>query len=168
MTRYIATIDQEEYIIEITEKGIFVNGVMAEDSFLSPLNDQGLYLIQTGMEKEEIYIQHENKNEYKITVDGHYLSAQIERDNGRKKREPAKNKSHNGEITAPMAAVLIDMPIRSGDVVEEGQTLLVLEAMKMQMKIKAPAAGTVISINKHSGDRVEKGDLMVKLDISKD
>ncbi|MCD4753256.1 MAG: acetyl-CoA carboxylase biotin carboxyl carrier protein subunit [Anaerolineaceae bacterium] len=168
MTRYIVTIDQEEYIVEITEKGIFINGVMVEDSFLSPLNDQGLYLIQTGMEKQEIHIQHENKNEYKITVDGHYLSAQIERDNGRKKREPAKNKLHNGEITAPMAAVLIDMPISSGDIVEEGQTLLVLEAMKMQMKIKAPADGTVISINKQAGDRVEKGDLMVKLDIPKD
>ena len=168
MTRYIVTLDQEEYIVEITEKGIFINGVMTEDSFLSPLNDQGLYLIQTGMEKQEIHIQHENQNEYKITVDGHYLSAQIERDNGRKKHEPVKNKSHNGEITAPMAAVLIDMLIHSSDVVEEGQTLLVLEAMKMQMKIKAPADGTVISINKKTGDRVEKGDLMVKLDISKD
>lgn len=168
MTRYIVTIDQEEFTVEITDNGIFINGIMAEDSFLSPLNNQGLYLIQTGMEKEEILIQHESQNEYKISVDGHYLSALIERDNGRKKRESPKNKLYNGEITAPMAAVLIDMPINIDDIVEEGQTLLVLEAMKMQMKIKAPAAGTVISINKHPGDRVEKGDLMVKLDISKE
>ena len=168
MTRYIVTIDQEEFTVEITGNGIFINGLLAEDSYLSPLNDQGLYLIQTGMEKQEIHIQHENQNEYKVTVDGHYLSAQIEQDNGRKKREPAKNKSHNGEITTPMAAVLIDMPISSGDIVKEGQTLLVLEAMKMQMKIKAPADGTVISIYKQAGDRVEKGDLMVNLNIPKE
>jgi len=166
--RYIVTIDQEEYVVEIKEEGIFINGILAEDSFLSALNDQGLYLIQSGIQKEEIHIQHESQNAYGITVDGHHLSAQIERDTGRKKRDNARNKVHTGDIVAPMPAVIVDLLVEAGSVVNQGETLLVLEAMKMQMKIKAPADGTVIKLEKEIGERVEKGDSILKLDLPKD
>ena len=165
MPRYLVTIDQEEFLVEIKDEGIFINGILAEDSFLSALNDQGLYLIQSGMEKQEIHIQHEEQNEYKITVDGHHVAAQIERDTGRKKRDSGRTTAHNGDILAPMPAILVEMLVETGETVEEGQTLLVLEAMKMQMKIKAPTTGKVIRIEKQGGDRVEKGDLMVKLEV---
>ncbi len=55
-----------------------------------------------------------------------------------------------------MPAIIVDLLVEVGSVVTQGETLLVLEAMKMQMKIKAPADGTVIQLEKQIGERVEK------------
>jgi biotin carboxyl carrier protein len=167
MKRYIVTIDREEYIVEIHDDQVFVNDILAEDSLFSALNDQGLYLIQSGQEKQEIHIQRESQSDFRITVDGHHVAAQIEHDNGRKNRKNKISGTNSGTIIAPMPATIIDVQVQIGDAVLEGQTLLILEAMKMQMKIKSPITGNVQHINKHTGDRVEKGDLILMIDQAK-
>jgi biotin carboxyl carrier protein len=164
MKRYIVTVDQEEYIVEIQDEHIYINGVLAEESLFSALNDQGLYLIQSGQEKQEIHIQKESQSDYRITVDGHHVAAQIEHDYGHKNRKPRINETNNGTILAPMPAMIIDIQVQIGDDVVEGQTLLILEAMKMQMKIKSPITGTVQQINKQISERVEKGDLILTVE----
>jgi pyruvate carboxylase subunit B len=165
MKRYVVNIEQEEYIVEIHPDGqITINGVMVEESAFAALNDQGLYLIQTGTEKEEIHIQRETQTDYRITVDGHHLIAQIEQENGRKQRKKKQQGNHSGNVKAPMPGLIVELTISEGDSVEADQTLFVLEAMKMQMKIKSPSKGSVHRIHFQQGDRVEKGDLIVSLE----
>ena len=166
--RYIVNIEQEEYVVEIQDEQVFINGVLAEDSFFSALNDQGLYLIQSGMEKEEIHIQREKQNEFRITVDGHHLKAQIEQDTGRSNRKKKNTTANNGNVSAPMPALIVEISVAEGETVETGQTLLILEAMKMQMKVKAQMTGTVKRIHKTAGDRVEKDDLLMILSPQKE
>ena len=48
--------------------------------------------------------------------------------------------------------------------VEEGQTLMILEAMKMEHKIVASKAGTVTSINFQAGDQVEQGNELLEIE----
>lgn len=166
MKRYIVSIDEEEYIVEIQDEHIYINGVLAEDSFFSALNDQGLYLIQSGMEKQEIHIQRETHKDFRITVDGHHVEAQIESDNGRRVRKNKNRSQNDGSILAPMPALIVDVIAKEGDWVEEGDTLMILEAMKMQMKIKSPISGSIQHIDKKIGERVEKGDLIITIDQS--
>jgi len=163
MKRYHVNVEGEEYLVEIKDDEIYINGILAEESFLSALNDQGLYLIQTGEEKEEIHIQRETQTDFRITVDGHHLMAQIEEDTGRKNRKRKRNGNSDGEVTAPMAGLIVEIMVSEGETVEQDQTLLVLEAMKMQMKIKSPAAGSVRQIHLQQGDRVEKGELILSM-----
>lgn len=166
MKRYYVQVEGEEYVVEIKDDEIYINGVLAEESFFSALNDQGLYLIQAGEQKEEIHIQRETQTDFRITVDGHHLTAQIEQDTGRKNRNKKSAGSNDGEISAPMPGLIVDISVSEGENVEAEQTLFVLEAMKMQMKIKAPATGVVQQIHYQSGDRVEKGDLILTIQSS--
>lgn len=163
MKRYIVNIDEEEYIVEIEDTDVYINGIRAEETNFSAINDQGLYLIQSGTEKQEIHIQRETTNDFQITVDGHHLSAQIERDNGRKSQKK-RTTNDDGSVTAPMPALIIEVSVSEGDTVEEGQILLVLEAMKMQMKIKSPSRANVKRICRQAGDRVEKGEVLLHLE----
>lgn len=67
----------------------------------------------------------------------------------------------SGDIKAPMPGKVLQVLVKSGDAVEEGQALLVLEAMKMENMIKAVAAGTVSEVPISEGEAVEKGALLV-------
>ena len=66
-------------------------------------------------------------------------------------------------VTADMVANVIAINTAVGDVVEDGQTLLVVESMKMEIPITAPAAGTITSIGVALGDIVQEGDALVAI-----
>lgn len=67
-------------------------------------------------------------------------------------------------ITAYMPGRVVDIRVADGDAVEAGQTLLVLEAMKMQNEIQSDRAGTVKRILVASGQAVEGGDPLVEIE----
>tara|TARA_B100001996_G_scaffold257126_1_gene199878 strand:+ start:2494 stop:2994 length:501 start_codon:yes stop_codon:yes gene_type:complete len=68
-----------------------------------------------------------------------------------------------GGMTAPMPGVILDVMVKEGQRVREGQTLLVMEAMKMEHRILAPKPGEVISVNYTKGERVDMGATLVEL-----
>ncbi|MGN0975002.1 MAG: biotin/lipoyl-binding carrier protein [Gemmiger sp.] len=66
-------------------------------------------------------------------------------------------------VTAPMPGNILDVKVKPGDSVKAGDTLLILEAMKMENEISAPQDGTVASINVRKGDVVNSGDLLATM-----
>jgi biotin carboxyl carrier protein len=72
-----------------------------------------------------------------------------------------EQKSNN--INAPMPGLILDIMCKEGDEIEEGKSLLILEAMKMENVIKAEGAGTIFKIHKAVGDTVEKGQLIIEI-----
>ena len=60
-----------------------------------------------------------------------------------------------------MSGAIVEASVAAGDVVTEGQTLLVIEAMKMQNPIAAPRDGSLASVHVAAGDTVAAGDLLV-------
>ena len=67
------------------------------------------------------------------------------------------------KINAPMPGKIVDVKVKVGDAVKKGQTVLVLEAMKMENDIVAPEDGTVASINATVGSAVEAGETIATL-----
>jgi acetyl-CoA/propionyl-CoA carboxylase biotin carboxyl carrier protein len=69
-----------------------------------------------------------------------------------------------GTISAPMQGTIVKVLVQAGDAVEAGQSLLVLEAMKMENHINAEAGGTVREIRVAAGDNVGTGDVLVVIE----
>lgn len=66
-------------------------------------------------------------------------------------------------VKSPLPGVILDIKVREGDAVKVGQTLMVLEAMKMENNIDCDRAGVVKSIKVNRGDSVMEGDVLITL-----
>jgi len=66
------------------------------------------------------------------------------------------------EIKAPMPGLILEVKVSEGDVVKAGDTLLILEAMKMENVLKSPGDGTIKSIKIKKGDSVEKNQILIQ------
>ena len=69
-----------------------------------------------------------------------------------------------GNVAAPMPGAITAVAVSAGDFVKAGQTLMVLEAMKMEHSIVAPGDGKVATINVAPGDRVDEGAELLALE----
>lgn len=67
------------------------------------------------------------------------------------------------EITAHITGTVWKIEVAVGDSVEEEQTLVILESMKMEMPVESPEAGKVASIAVEEGQAVEEGDVLLTL-----
>jgi len=74
---------------------------------------------------------------------------------------PARGGAGSGNVTVPMQGTIIKVLVATGDEVEVGQTVAVLEAMKMENAVAAERAGTVTEVKVAPGDTVGSGDTVV-------
>ena len=68
------------------------------------------------------------------------------------------------DIKAPMPGLILDVMVKDGDEVKEGDYLLVLEAMKMENTLTAPGDGIIKSVHVEKGQTVDKNQLMIELE----
>ena len=68
-----------------------------------------------------------------------------------------------GSLTATMPGRVLDVLVAEGDSVQKGDTLVLLEAMKMELRIQAPADGQITRVLCAAGQVVERGQLLVEL-----
>lgn len=66
-----------------------------------------------------------------------------------------------GEIVAPMGGKVLDVKVKVGDAVNEGDEVVILEAMKMELPIVAEASGTVKEVKYANGDTVEAEGVLI-------
>jgi acetyl-CoA carboxylase biotin carboxyl carrier protein len=66
-------------------------------------------------------------------------------------------------VNAHITGTVWKIEVKVGDTVAEGQTVVILESMKMEMPVESPAAGKVTSILVKEGDPVEEGAAVVEL-----
>ncbi len=66
-------------------------------------------------------------------------------------------------VVAPLPGTINEIKVKVGDKVNAGDTVVILEAMKMQNNIEAETSGTITSINVNKGDAVMEGDTLVTI-----
>ena len=77
----------------------------------------------------------------------------------------ASGGSQTGEVVirSPMPGIVIDIAVKVGDAVQEGQTLVVVESMKMHNEFRAPRAGVVKAIRIERGAKVLMNTILMTL-----
>jgi geranyl-CoA carboxylase alpha subunit len=74
-----------------------------------------------------------------------------------------KNQGGSDQVLASMDGAMVDVMVKAGDVVEVGQTLAVLEAMKMEHPLKAGVAGTIAEVLVQAGDQVKGRQKLIQI-----
>jgi len=77
--------------------------------------------------------------------------------------KPAATTGNGMKVVAPLPGTITETKVKVGDVVKEGDTVVILEAMKMQNNIEAECSGTVTSVLVNKGDTVMEGDALVTI-----
>jgi biotin carboxyl carrier protein len=115
-----------------------------------------------------------------LLIDGKRVTAYVSSDNAKRwvtvngqtfvltKSTSARKGGHAhhalGELTAPMPGQVRVVNVREGDAVMKGQTLLVLEAMKMEIRVQSPQNGTIKKLLVKQGQTVEREQILIELE----
>lgn len=161
MSLYCVSIGNREYRINLSGGKILVDGQPVQLN-LTPLNGAGLHLLRFNRQALELYLASLDPDTYEVLVNGRRLLARVETLQKRLRRRD--NSASAGALSAPMPGLVIEVPVKPGDEVHCGQTLVVLESMKMQMQLRAAVEGRVAAIAVQPGQQVEKGTILVQIE----
>ena len=110
--------------------------------------------------KATVYTAAEGDRRY-VHVNGMQYMLEVEQDTASKR--VTSGRSSTGRLTAQMPGQVRAVSVSTGDSVVRGQTLVVLEAMKMELRVTAPMDATVLHIHVQPGAVVERDALLIEL-----
>lgn len=103
-----------------------------------------------------------------VTVDGRELPITLEDARARELRAALRREGaavRSGEVVrAPIAGKVVKVVVAVGDAVGVGDSVLVLEAMKMENELRASRGGTVVAVEVGAGDPVETNQALIRLE----
>jgi oxaloacetate decarboxylase alpha subunit len=120
--------------------------------------------VQTNDAGEEIYTVEVEGKSYTVAVtDGGDVSAIAGAGSSANAPSGAPVTSGGEPVAAPLAGTVVKVLVQPGQQVAEGESIAILEAMKMETSVSAPAAGQIVEVRAKSGDSVTVGDVLVTL-----
>ncbi len=162
--RYFVQVDGEAWVVDIEEDAVLVNGEpVSVDLTQSGIPE--LYSVLLDGSSHEVLVSSDVSG-CDVTVGGQVLRAEVQDEPTRilmKGRGSAETAGGDLPVPAPISGLVVSVAVADGDTVEAGQTLVVLEAMKMENDITAPRAGVVGQVAVADGDRVEINHVMLVL-----
>ena len=167
----------EENGIEKTDENLFIVAACDQKGLAFLKGEAKVMIRKNNSAKDGKYLVSVNGNKYHVSVDGDEISVNgttysvdLEADKGTpvgKKPEPKKESKkavgNENEVVASMSANVFKVQVAVGDKVIAGQSLIVLEAMKMEIPIESPRDAEVAEILTQKGATVSTGDVLVKL-----
>lgn len=138
--RYLATVGGNTYKVSVTKTA-----------------DGGMVLQWDGGRKH-VYTANADNERY-VHVDGQSLTFTVPAPQSKRRRASGGA----GDLTVQMPGAVVEVLVQAGDAVESGQTLVILEAMKMEIRVTAPGAGTVKKIFVQKGETVDRGQRLIEL-----
>lgn len=167
--KYFATIDNQTYEISVEGSGkITVDGVDVT-SDMQRIGRLDLYSLLVDNVSHEVFVEEGSSNQpnvYGVLVAGaRYLVKVQDERSLRLALADRSLKPPAGEliIKAPIPGLVITVAVTPGQVVGEGDSLVILEAMKMENELRAPREGIVHEVRVAPGDQVALGQVLLSI-----
>ncbi len=164
--RYIAEIDGLEFAVEILEQGRVRFGEQILDVDLAMIGEQPLYSLLVNGKSYEAYVYPEEDG-WEVLLLGHAYRVHVQGEHERQLRSLAAGPV-SGErefvLRAPMPGLIVAVPVQEGQRVARGETLVILESMKMQNELKSPRAGQVKRVRVQAGAVVEQRQILLTVE----
>jgi acetyl/propionyl-CoA carboxylase alpha subunit len=165
---YISEVDGLEFPLEILDEHHVRFGGDVLEVDLAAVSGEPLYSLIVNGESFEGYV-YPDEDGWQVLLLGQFYQVRVEDE-----REKRLRKSIGGEVRsgaefvlkAPMPGMVISVPVTEGQVVDKGQTLVILESMKMQNELRAPYAGKVTRLRVKDGESVEQKQILLNLTAS--
>jgi pyruvate carboxylase subunit B len=164
--KYIATVHGKKFEIEINREGeVWVNGTMRHVDFRAMEGSNVYSLLLDNRSIEAAIDSHDEV--YNVLITGALYEAKVIDERYQRLMAMAGGSlgSESGEtiIRSPMPGTIVKIPVQEGDIVKAGQTVIVLESMKMENELKAPYAGVISRIYVTTGNSVEQNKPLVTI-----
>jgi biotin carboxyl carrier protein len=156
-SRYRATLEEHEGVVSIailTRDGL---EIAPPDALVSTDYKGGRLLVEVDGRPRLVHAA-KSGDSWWIHLDGHSHVVHYH------EQGSSGPSTSEGSLKAPMPGTIIEMLVKQGQRVREGQTLLVMEAMKMEHRIQAPKAGKVNKVHYERGERVDMGSVLIEID----
>jgi biotin carboxyl carrier protein len=163
MTLYHVTISGNEYQVNLAGDQSTVNGEPVQAG-ISLINNNGSYLLRRTKQNVDLFLNAQNAETYNLLVGSRRVVTRVVPDYRYRTRRTEIGTSDVADITAPMNGVVIEVLTEEGCQVEQGQNLMTLESMKMQMQMRASRSGRVVRIAVSPNQQVEKGCLLIRIE----
>jgi biotin carboxyl carrier protein len=162
--KYITTVGERQYTIEINrDDQITIDGV-AYPIDLRAI-DEATFSLLIDHASHEALVESAN-GDLQVLLRGRQYTARVEDERAsRLSRSGGGLHTGSGEVTikSPMPGLIVSIVVNEGEAVKKGQTIVVLESMKMENELKAPRDGTIASIKVTPRQSVEQGQPLVVL-----
>ncbi len=175
--KYVATITptgapvgaERTVELEVDESGLIRVGDQSFNADLQRIGKLDLYSLLLDNRSFEVHVQETERNGYRVMVSGQgYEGYEVRVLDERAFRASQVSGALAGgagdsAIKAPIPGLVVKVLVEEGAEVAAGQTLVILEAMKMENELRAPRAGVVSTIKARPGNSVNQGDVLVTL-----
>ena len=154
MAKYEYKVKGVDYVVEIQDiegniANVTVNGIPFEVEMKQP--------VKAGKQKVKL------SEERRVKSEESNSSSSATNASSATTTQPAAAAASGKPVVAPLPGTINEIKVKVGDKVNTGDTVVILEAMKMQNNIEAETSGTITSINVNKGDAVMEGDTLVTI-----
>ena len=150
--------------VERRENGLIVReGDVVFEIETRPVSDHEVLLVAEGCPHRVFFARDGDRVFVRLDGREYILTDPSERD-GRTAAGEAGASGGGRRVTSPMPGKVIKVCVAAGDAVRKNQTLVIVEAMKMENEIKAAADGVVVNVDVAAGDLVDAERTLVELE----
>jgi biotin carboxyl carrier protein len=163
--KYIAEVDGLEFPVEILDEHHIRFGEDVLEVDLAAVSGEPLYSLIVNGESFEGYV-YPDEDGWQVLLFGQFYQVRVEDEREKRLRTASQGASHTGAefaLKAPMPGLVVGVFVVEGQAVEKGQTLVILESMKMQNELRAPFAGKVTRLRIKAGESVEQKQTLLNL-----
>lgn len=168
--KYITSVNGQEYVIEIDQENeIKVNGERRVIDFQELAEGGTLSLLIDHRSLEAIV--EERDDAWEVLLHGELYTVHVQDERSYRLAQARGQLTDATEaliIRSPMPGLILDVLVEEGTRVEKGQTVVILESMKMENELRAGRDGVVTRVHVSKGDSVEKNQELAAIDDIED